>query len=84
VGNVRIQRTVLSPTNCGDIRLQYIMAWSVQSVTSTVFRDSSGGEEHENSQTPTSKSGEVPRSIGRDKFTVKSAYCSGISFARHC
>ena len=46
MGNVRIQRTVLSPTDCGDIKLQYNMAWSAQGVRSTAFRDCSGGEEH--------------------------------------
>jgi hypothetical protein len=73
VRNDRKQRTVLSPTNWADIRLQYIMVLSAQGVSSTVFSDSSGGEEHDTSQTPTSQFGEVPRSMGRDNFTVKSA-----------
>ena len=73
MGNVRIQWTVLSPTNCGNIRLQYIKAWSAQGVTSTVVRDSSGGEEQDTSQMPTSQFGEFPRSMGLDSFTVKSA-----------
>ena len=49
------------------------MAWSAKGVTSTVFRDSSGGEDHDTSNTFTSQFGEVPRSICRDRFTVKSA-----------
>ena len=43
-GGERPHRTVLSPTNCGDIRLQYIMEWSAQGVT-TAFRDSSDDED---------------------------------------
>jgi len=38
VENISNQRTVLSPTNWGDIRLQYIMAWSAQRVTTSVLR----------------------------------------------
>jgi len=45
------------------------MALSAQSVTSTVFRDSSYGEEHDTSQTPTSQFWELPRSMGRENFS---------------
>ena len=38
-----------------------------------LFRDSSGGEEHENKETPTFQFGKVPRSMIRHNFTVKSA-----------
>jgi hypothetical protein len=73
VGNIHTERTVLSPTNCGDIRLKYIMALSEQGVTSTAFRDSSVGVEDYTLHTPNSQFGEVPRSMGCDNFTVKSA-----------
>ena len=49
------------------------MALSAQGVTSTVFMDAGSGEENDTSKTPTSQFGEVPRSIDRDSFTVKSA-----------
>ena len=42
-------------------------------VNSHAFRAVSGGEKHDTSQTPTSQLGVVPRSIGRDNFTMKSA-----------
>jgi len=69
--NVRIQLTMLSPTNCGDIRLQYSRA-----MVSPIC-----GEEHEISQTPTSQWKVQPRSTGCDSVTVKSAcvFCSKMS-----
>jgi hypothetical protein len=72
-GERRHRTTVLSPRICGNIRIKCIMACSAQCVTSTAFRDSIGGEEHDTSQTPTSQFGEVARSMGRESFTVKSA-----------
>jgi hypothetical protein len=59
--NVRMHRTVLSPTNCGAIRLQYMRA-----CVSTCC-----DVEHEISQTPTSQS-DVSSSTGCANFTVKS------------
>ena len=64
---------MLSATNWGEIILQYIKECSAQGVTSTVFTDAGGAEEHDASKTPTSQLGEVPRSMVRDSFTVKSA-----------
>jgi hypothetical protein len=49
------------------------MPWSAHGVTSIACKASIRGEEHFNSQTPTSQFGEDPRSMGRDNFTVKSA-----------
>ena len=46
-----MQRTVLSQTNCGEIRLQYIMALFARGVPSSVFRAFSGGEENDTSDT---------------------------------
>ena len=82
MGNLHIERMVLSPTNCGDIRLQYIMAWSTQGMTSTAFRDSSGGVEDYTLQTHYSQFGEVPRSMGCDSFTVKSALLVLVDLSR--
>ena len=42
-------------------------------LTSTVFRQKSGGEEHDTSQTPSSQFVEIPRSMGLDNFIVKLA-----------
>jgi len=72
VWNVRIQRTDLSPTNCDDITLQYIMAWSAHGVKSTACRASSGGEENDTSQMPTYHFGHDPMSLVSDNFTLKS------------
>ena len=54
VGNAHIQRTVVSPTNCGDM-LQYIKAWFAHGMTSAACRASSGAEEHDITQPPTSQ-----------------------------
>jgi len=70
VVNVRTQQSVLSPTNCGDIRLQNMKAWFAHGVTCTAFRVSSIGEEHDTSHTPTYQLEAVPKSMGRDSFTV--------------
>jgi len=58
-------RTVLSPTNCGEVKLQYI-----RDVGSSPM---CGGEEEEISLSPASQLEVKSRSMCCDSFTVKKA-----------
>jgi hypothetical protein len=74
--NVRKLRTSSPPTNCGDIRLQYISALVVPKI-STCLKIPTFGEGHTNSYMPTSQRSFVPKCMVYANSTVKTLSVRG-------